>query len=102
MMPTNLDPRDLQMGAPEFSAADVAEHRFLVRTFPRDSQERACYEYLLQEMQVSPIYSPSTKADFEERCRARFRVTKESYLYCWREASRVGGAHWDRPGRRPR
>ena len=76
MLPKNFDRRDLQTGAPELGAADLAEHRILVRTFPRDAQERNCYQYLLHEMQASPIHSPSMKADFEDRCRARFHVTK--------------------------
>ena len=102
MLPTKLDPCDLQTGAPELGTAELAEHRILVRTFPKDAQERNCYQHLLKEMQESPVPSPSTKIDFENRCRARFRVTKESFNYCWREASKVSGARWDRPGRRRR
>jgi hypothetical protein len=102
MIPTNLYPRDLQTGTPELDAADLAEHRILVRAFPKDAQERNCYRYLLQEMQAAPIHPPETKVNFEDRCRARFRVTKDSFIRCWREASKVSGARWDRPGRRPR
>jgi len=102
MLPTKIDPCDLQKGAPELGNAELAEHRILVRTFPKDAQERDCYRYLLQAMQASPLHPPETKADFEDRCRARFRITKDSFNYCWREASRVTGARWDRPGRRPR
>jgi hypothetical protein len=102
MTPIDCDPLDLQTGAPELGAPDLAEHRNLVRTFPRDARERACYQYLLREMQASPIHSPSTKANFEEKCRARFHLTKDTFNYCWREASKVTGARWDRPGRRSR
>jgi hypothetical protein len=55
MMSTNLNPCDLQTGAPELDPPDLAEHRILVRTFPKDAQERKCYQYLLQQMQGHPF-----------------------------------------------
>ena len=39
-----------------------------------------------------------TKAELEKNCRCRFRVTVDIFEYCWREANRVTGARWNRPG----
>jgi hypothetical protein len=89
-------------GKPKLGVADLTEFRSEPRPFPKNAAERACYCYLLEQMRASPRYQSATKAELEDRCRQRFRVTKKSFEYCWRQATRVSGACWDRPGRRPR
>jgi hypothetical protein len=93
---------NLISGTPKLGVADLTEFRRETRPFPQNAAERACYGYLLEQMRASPRSQPATKAEFEDRCRPRFRVTKKSFEYIWREAIRVSGARWDRPGRRPR
>jgi hypothetical protein len=92
----------LKASAPGLGTPDLTEFRRVVRPFPKDAGERDCYRYLLDHMQASPERPDRTKADFERVCRRRFRVTVDSFDYCWREANKVSGAHWDQPGRRPR
>jgi len=91
----------LEIGAPELGAPDLTEFRTLIRPFPKDAGERDCYQYLLEQMQATPDRPRRTKAEFEKACRRRFHVRVDSFDYCWREAIKVTGARWDRPGRRP-
>ena len=100
--PIPLSASNLETGAPEFGASDLAEHRIQVRPFPQDTGERECYQYLQKQMQATPDRPRETKAAFQKTCRRRFRVTAGSFDYCWREAIKVTGARWDQPGRRPR
>jgi hypothetical protein len=92
----------LGTSAPGLETPDLTEFRTEVRPFPKDAGERDCYRYLLNHMQASPERPDQTKADFERVCRRRFHVTVDGFNYCWREAIKVSGAHWDQPGRRPR
>lgn len=85
----------LETAAPAVSTPDLTEHR-------KDAGERDCYQYLLDQMQATPDRPRRTKAEFEKACRRRFHVKVESFNYCWREAIKVTGARWDKPGRRPR
>ena len=94
LFPVNLEP-----GSPEFFTADFTEVRNVPRPFPKDGKERACYQYLLEQMQATPDRARRTKAEFKMTCRQRFRVTVESFEYCWREAIKATGARWDQPGR---
>jgi hypothetical protein len=99
--PINLFPLSLETGAADLCAADFAEIRNVPRTFPKDAAERDCYRYLLGEMQATPDRPHGTKTEIENYCRERFRVTVDSFQYCWREAITVTGARWDQPGRPP-
>jgi hypothetical protein len=92
----------LEPSASEACRPDLTEFRIVVRPFPKTTQERKCYQYLLAQMQAMPNCPQHTKAEFEKTCRARFRVTVDSFNYCWREAIKVSGADWDQPGRRSR
>jgi hypothetical protein len=97
----DLFPVSLETGAPDLGPADFAEVRKVPRSFPKDRAERACYQYLLGQMQATPDRPRGTKTEIENYCRKRFRVTVDSFQYCWREAIMVSGAHWDQPGRPP-
>jgi hypothetical protein len=99
---SSLTPVNLETGAYQLSAPDLTEHRTVIRPFPKDEGERACYQYLVAQMQAAPDRPCRTKAEFEKTCRRRFHVTKDSFEYCWREAIKVAGALWDQPGRRPK
>ena len=90
-----------ETGAPELGTPDLTEFRTFTRRFPKDAGERDCYQFLLEQMEASHDHPPRTKAEFEKACRRRFRVNVESFEYCWREAIKITGACWDRPGRRP-
>ena len=92
----------LETGRPEHGTADLTELHKILRPFPKNSAERDCYRYLLEQMQAAPNRAPRTRAEFERECRRWFRVMVESFDYCWREAIRVTGARWDQPGRRSR
>ena len=100
--PISLSAVSLKTGAPKVGTPDLTELRILTRPFPKDSRERDCYQYLLKPMQATPDRPRGTKAEFKQFCRRRFRVTVDSFEYCWREAILASGAHWDQPGRRPR
>ena len=91
-----------KIGSPEIGAPDLTEIRIVRRPFPKDECERACYGFLLIEMQATPHHPRGTKSEFEKACRRRFHVKVDSFDYCWREAIKVSGALWDKPGRRPR
>jgi hypothetical protein len=97
-----LSASDLKGVPPELDFADLAEFRVVMRPFPRDRAERECYRHLLERMRASPDRPPGSKPSFEKYCRARFRNTKDSFEYCWREAIKVSGASWALPGRPPR
>jgi hypothetical protein len=97
--PISLSSRSLETGVPEVGTADFTEIRNVPRPFPESAAERACYKYLLGQMQATPDRPYGTKAEFEKTCRRRFHVTKGSFEYCWREAIKVTGARWDQPGR---
>jgi uncharacterized short protein YbdD (DUF466 family) len=92
----------LETGRAELGTADFTEIRNVPMPFPKDAGERDSYRYLLEQMQATPDRPHGTKAEFEETCRQRFRVTVESFDYCWREAIKVSGTRWDQPGRPPR
>jgi hypothetical protein len=100
--PIFLSTVGLATDAPELGTPDLTELRTLIRPFPKNAGERGCYQYLLAQMQATPDRPPVTKAGFKKNCQRRFHVTLESFEYCWREAIKVTGARWDRPGRRPR
>ena len=100
--PIFLSAVSLDVGAPELGTPDLTERRILVRLFPQDAGERDCYVYLLEQMRATPHRAGRKKAEFENICRQQFSVTVDSFDYCWREAIKVSGARWDRPGRRPR
>jgi len=91
----------LETGAPDFGTADFTEVRNVPRPFPKDVGERACYRYLLREMQATPDHPHGTKAEIEKYCREHFHVTADSFEYCWRDAIKATGACWDQPGRPP-
>jgi hypothetical protein len=91
----------LETGRPELGRPDLTELRKVLRPFPKNSAERDCYKYLLEQMQATPDRSPRRRAEYEEICRRRFRVTAGSFDYCWREAIKVSGARWDQRGRPP-
>jgi hypothetical protein len=99
--PIPLSAVSLATGAAKPGTPDLTEFRTLIRPFPNDAGERACYRYLLEQMQATPDRPRGTKAEFENACRRRFHVNVDSFEYCWREAVKVTGARWDRPGRRP-
>ena len=88
------------MGSPQIGTPDLTEHRIIIRSFPKDTGERHCYQYLLEQMRSTPDRPRWTKAEIEKTCRRRFHVTVDSFDYCWREAIKVTGARWDQPGRR--
>jgi hypothetical protein len=92
----------LTVGRPQIGKPELTELRKLIRPFPKDAAERACYGYLLGLMQASPEQQRSPKAELKKYCRRTFRVTVDCFEYCWREAIKVSGANWDKPGRRPR
>jgi hypothetical protein len=98
----HLSSADLAIGAPSVDTADLTERRRVERLFPKDTRERDCYRYLLEQMERSPDRPPTVKGEFEEECRRRYQVTLNSFEYCWREAIKVSGAFWDQPGRRSR
>ena len=97
--PISLSPRSLEPGPPELGTPDFTEIRNVPRSFPENAAERACYQYLLQQMQAAPDGPHRRKDEFEEICRRRFHVTVDSFDYCWREANKVTNAGWDQPGR---
>lgn len=97
--PISLSPRSSETGAPELGTADFSEIRNVPRPFPENAAERACYKYLLAQMQGALDGPHQRKDEFEEICRRRFHVTVDSFDYCWREANKVTGAGWDQPGR---
>jgi hypothetical protein len=101
-MPAKKPPISLETGAPELGTPDFTEIRNVPRPFPENAAERACYQYLLEQMQAAPNRAPRTRPEFERECRRRFRVTVDSFNHCWREAIKVTGARWDQPGRRSR
>ena len=102
MLAHKLFALSLETGPPELGTPDFTEIRNVPRPFPKDAGERDCYRYLLEEMRATPDCRPRRKAEFEKICRDRFRVTVDSFEYCWREAIKVSGARWDQPGRPPR
>jgi hypothetical protein len=97
--PVTLSAVSLAVGSPILGTPDLTELRILTRPFPKDGGERACYQYLLGQMQAAPARPRRRKSEFEMTCRRRFRVTVESFDYCWHEAIKVTGARWDQPGR---
>jgi hypothetical protein len=97
--PISPSPRSLETGAPELGTPDFTEIRNVPRPFPENAAERACYQYLLEQMQAAPDGPHQRKDEFEEICRRRLHVTVDSFDYCWREANKVTGAGWDQPGR---
>lgn len=99
--PVFLSSTSLEVGSPELGTPDLTELRTVIRPFPKDAAERDCYQYLLKQMQASPDRARGTKAEYEKACRRRFRVSVDSFEYCWREAIKVTGANWNQPGRRP-
>ena len=99
--PISLSAVSLETGVAEFGTVDLTEIRTAPRPFPKVG-ERGCYQYLLKTMQTMPDRPHGTKPKFEQFCRQRFRVTVDSFEYCWREAILASGANWDQPGRRPR
>ena len=96
-----LSAASLKTGTPEFGTPDLTEFRTFTRPFPKDAGERDCYQFLLEQMQAAPDRPRGKKAELEDSCRRRFRVTVESFQDCWREAIELTGACWDQPGRRP-
>jgi len=102
MVTRHLSAESFATGAPSFDAADLTERRRVERPFLKDTGERDCYRYLLEQMEHSPDHPPALKGEFEGECRRRFQVTVNSFEYCWREAIKVSGAFWDQPGRRSR
>ena len=100
--PASLLAVSLETGRPEHGTPDLAEDRKAIRRFPKNAAERACYGYLLEQMQAAPNRPPRTRAEFKTACKQQFQVTVESFDYCWREAIKVTRARWDQPGRRPR
>jgi hypothetical protein len=98
----NLSAADPVSGAPSLDAADLTEERFIRRPFPKDARERGCYGYLLGRMQSSPDIPLARKDDLKRICREQFRISRDSFDYCWREAVEASGACWDQPGRRRR
>jgi hypothetical protein len=92
----------LETGTPEFGTVDFAEDRIVLRRFPKNAAERDTYLYLLRQVQDTPDGPRPTKDEIKDTCRRRFRVTVDSFQYCWREMNKVTGAGWDLPGRRPR
>jgi hypothetical protein len=106
MLTTNpsisLSAVSLETGAPELAMSDLTEFRTFIRPFPKDEAERDCYQYLLEQMRATPDRPLGPKVDFENSCRRQFRVTVDSFQYCWRQAIELTGACWDQPGRRPR
>jgi hypothetical protein len=92
----------LETGAPGLGMSDLTEFRTVIRPFPKDAAERDCYQYLLEQMQATPDRPPGRKVEFENKCRRRFRVSVDTFEYCWREAVKATGANWDQPGRRPK
>jgi hypothetical protein len=97
--PPELAPRSLETGAPELGAPDFTEIRNVPRPFPENAAERACYQYLQEQMRAAPDGPHRRKDEFEEFCRRQFHVTVDSFDYCWREANKVTNAGWDQPGR---
>jgi hypothetical protein len=97
----SLSAVSLETGTPEFDPPDLTEFRTFTRPFPKNAGERACYQYLLEQMEATPDRAPETKGELEKTCRRRFCVTVDSFQYCWREAIKVTGANWDQRGRRP-
>ena len=97
----SLSAVSLETGAPELATLDLTELRVCIRPFPKDPGERDCYQFLLEQMQAAPDRPREKKAEFEDTCRWRFHVNVDSFEYCWREAIKVTGACWARPGRRP-
>jgi len=96
---TSLFATSLETSQPECGTPDLTELRTVVRRFPKNAAERDCYRYLLEQMQATPDRPSSTKTQLERTCRQRFRVTVESFDYCWREGIKVTRARWDQPGR---
>ena len=96
---TSLSGVSLETGPPDFATPDLTEMRLIQRPFPKDPGERACYRYLLEQMRTAPDRPPQRKAEYETFSRHRFRVTVDSFDYCWREAIKASGARWDQPGR---
>jgi hypothetical protein len=92
----------LETNPPEIATPDLTEFRIEKRAFPKDVAERNCYGFLVGEMQAAPDHAIKTRSEIAAICRKRFRVTVESFQYLWREAIRVTGARWDKPGRRPK
>jgi hypothetical protein len=94
----------LQIAELEFGRPDFAEYHTTRRLFPKDERERRCFQYLQEQMRAAPDRAPKTRAEFEKFCRSQrgFGVTRQEFEYCWREAIKVTGACWDRPGRRRR
>ena len=70
----SLSKAGLKTAAPELDAPDLTEFRPLIRPFPKDAGERACYQYVVEQMQASPDRPRETKAEFEKACRRRFHV----------------------------
>ena len=99
--PISLSAANVVTGSPEIGTPDLTEHRAVTRSFPKDTGERHCYQYLLEQMRSTPDRPRWTKAEIEQTCRRRFHVTVDSFDYSWREAIKVTGARWDQPGRRP-
>ncbi len=95
----SLSAVSLETGPLEFATPDLTEIRHILRPFPKDPGERACYRYLLEQMRAAPDRPPRRKAEYEKFCRKHFRVTVDSFDYCWREGIKVSGARWDQPGR---
>jgi hypothetical protein len=95
----SLFPLSLKAGAAVLGTPGLTENRIVLRPFPKDAGERDCYRYLLEQMQAAPDLPHRAKDEVEGTCRERFDVTVDSFNYCWREAIKVTGARWDRPGR---
>jgi hypothetical protein len=71
------------------------------KVIPQGRSGARLLSILAGEMQATPDRPHGTKTEIENYCRKRFRVTVDSFQYCWREAIMVTGAHWDQPGRPP-
>ncbi len=93
----------LEIGRPEspleIGSPDFTELHHIFRAFPKNEAERHCYRFLLEQMRAAPDRHAMTKDELEKICRRRFRVTVESFDYCWREAIKASGARWNKQGR---
>ena len=47
-------PLGLKTAAPVLGTPDFTEDRIVPRPFPKDAEERNCYQYLLEQMQATP------------------------------------------------
>lgn len=86
-----------------WSHLQVRKSQFLAswpRSVSASNVEQACYRWLLQLMQASPLEKPKSLGAFRKEARKLFpRLMERQFLRVWARANADSGAQWSKAGR---